>query len=210
MTQSSATPSAKAAMDRQEASESVAENFTRVMCATPSPLGVFCDFMPASVVSAVILLFGLFAIRRSTDATVLYVVLAVAAAPLVASALISATLRGSREKVVDWLSSLPFPIENMNALLAGLGDTIEVVFEAGVPLPSRATLQPKLDEVSDDVLLVKERPEERLVEIRLGVIDSKRLPQRTNHHRWRRLVDVVERVLVPLSKTAGIEKVHVV
>ena len=62
----------------------------------------------------------------------------------------------------------------------------------------------------DDVLLVKERPEERTVEIRLGVIDSPRLPLRSNHQRWRRLLEVVERVLVPLSKTATIEKIHVV
>jgi hypothetical protein len=197
-------------MDRNQASENVAEKFTRVMCATPSPLGVFCDFIPASVLSGALLVVGLFAIRRLSDARALYAVLFLAAAPLVASAVLSFTLRGSREIVVRWLASLPFPIENMNALLAGLGDTIEVVFEPGAALPDRSTLQPKLDEVSDDVLLVKQRPEERTLEIRLGVVDSKRMPQRTNHQRWRRLVNVFERVLVPLSKSAPIHKVHVV
>jgi len=98
----------------------------------------------------------------------------------------------------------------MNALLAGLGDTIEVHFESGVSLPTRAVLQPKLDEVSDDVLLVKERPEEGSIEIRLGIIDSKRIPLRTNHLRWKRFVDVVEKTLVPMSKTSPIRKVLIV
>jgi hypothetical protein len=197
-------------MDPGEANESVAVKFTRVMNATPSPMGVLSDLMAASILSALCLVLGLYGIRRSASASSLYVVLAVALVPSVASFFISAALGGSRQAVVRWLTSLPFPIENMNALLAGLGDTIEVVFAPGAALPSRSTLQPKLEEVSDDVLLLKERPEERMLEIRLGVIDSKRLPLRTNHQRWKRLVQVVERVLVPLGKSAPIERIHVV
>ena len=140
----------------------------------------------------------------------LYVVLALTALPLTASLLVAATLGGARGKVVAWLGSLPFAVDNLNALLAGLGDTIEVEFEVGATMPTRPTLQPKLDEVSDDVLLVKERPDQRSVEIRLGVIDSKRMPLRTNHLRWLRFVAVVERTLVPLAKTAPIRRVLVV
>jgi hypothetical protein len=197
-------------MDPKEASESVAEKFTRVMKATPSPLGVFGDVGAASVISGALMVFGLFAIRRSTNPSSLYIALAVAALPLVASALVSTALTGSRATVVTWLASLPFPVDNMNALLAGLGDTIEVHFESGVALPTRATLQPKLDEVSDDVLLVKERSDEGSIEIRLGIIDSKRVPLRTNHLRWKRLVQVVEKTLVPLSKTSPIRKILIV
>jgi hypothetical protein len=197
-------------MDPKEANESVAEKFTRVMKATPSPLGVYSDVGAASVISGALLVVGLFVIRRSTNPSSLYVALAVAALPLVVSGLLSTLLGSSRAAVVAWLASLPFPIENMNALLAGLGDTIEVYFEPGEALPTRATLQPKLDEVSDDVLLVKERPEEGSLEIRLGIIDSKRMPVRTNHHRWKRLVLVVEKTLVPLSKTSTIRKVLIV
>ena len=196
-------------MTPNEASESVAENFTRVMNATPSSLGPFCDLMGASILSGALVVGGLFGIRRSTDASALYTVLAVAAVPLVASLLLSASLRGSRDAVVKWLCSLPFPVDNLNAVLAGLGDTVELVFAEQADLPTRATLQPRLDAVSDDVLLVKERPEERTVEIRLGVIDSKRMPLRTNHQRWKRLVDVVEQVLVPLSKSTPIERVRI-
>jgi hypothetical protein len=197
-------------MDPKEASESVAEKFTRVMNATPSPLGAWTDLGAASILSGVVLLAGLFAVRQSNSTGSLYAALAIAAIPLAASALLSATLRSSRATVVAWLASLPFPIENVNAVLAGLGDTIEVVFEPGTALPTRPSLQPKLDEISDDVLFVSSRPDERIIEIRLGIIDSKYMPLRTNHLRWKRLLEVVERGLVPLSKAAPIEKVHVV
>jgi hypothetical protein len=197
-------------MDPNEANESVAEKFTNVMNATPSPLSALCDLTVASVVSGVLLVIGLFVIRHSTEPSRLYTVLAVAAAPFVASYGLQLGLHRSRDVVVGWLTTVPFPVENMNALLAGMGDTIEVFFEQGATLPDRSSLQPKLEEVSDDVLLVKERPEERALEIRLGVIDSKRLPLRTNHQRYQRLLDVVQRVLIPLSKTAPISRVHVV
>jgi hypothetical protein len=194
----------------QEATESVAEKFTRVMNLTPSPLGAWCDLTAAFALSGAVLVVGLFAIRRSTDPSSLYGVLAAAAVPLAASATLSVTLAGSRRKVVAWLASLPFPIENVNSLLAGLGDTIEVFFKHGAKIPSRSALQPELDQVSDDVLYVKERADERSIEIRLGIIDSKRMPLWTNHLRWRRLVLVVERTLVPLARTCPIRKVLVV
>jgi hypothetical protein len=197
-------------MTPKEASECVAEKFTRVMNATPSPLAPFCDPMAASILSGAIVAAGFFAIRRSNDAALLYAVLAVAVVPLVASLLLSAALRGSRDKIVAWLCSLPFPLDNLNALLAGLGDTIEIVFAPGAELPTRATLQPRLDAISDDVLLVRERLDERTLEVRLGIIDSKRLPLRTNHARWNRFVEVMEKVVIPLSKNTPIERVRVV
>jgi hypothetical protein len=197
-------------MDPNEVSERIAEKFTRVMNATPSPRGAWCDLTAASVLSGLLLVVGFFVIRKSNDPRAVELVLFVAALPLSASFLLSLTLGGSRRAVVRWLASLPFPIENMNAVLAGLGDTIEVVFEPGVEPPARSSLQPALEAISEDVLYVSERPDERTIEIRLGVIDSKRMPLRTNHLRWRRLVDVVERGLVPLSKTSAIQKVQIV
>ncbi len=197
-------------MDPEDASESVAEKFTRAMNATPSPIGALSDVMAASVISGAVVAVGFFVIRRSTDSTGLYVVLAVAALPLLVSLVVLLTLGGSRAAVVSWLASLPFPIENLNTLLAGSGDTIEVVFEASAGLPPRADLQPKLEAISEDLVYIKDRPELHLVEIRLGVIDSKRVPFRTSHARWVRMVAVVEQALVPLSKTSQIEKVTVV
>lgn len=197
-------------MNPNEANESVAEKFTNVMNATPSSLAAFCDLSVASVLSGILLALGLFVIRHSSDPSRLYPVFAIAAAPFLASYALLLGLRRSRRVVVDWLTTLPFAIDNMNALLAGMGDTIEVFFERGASLPDRSTLQPKLDQVCDDVLLVKERPDERSLEIRLGVIDSKRMPLRTNHQRYERLRQVVERVLVPLSITVPIARVLVI
>src|SRR5258706_569954 len=197
-------------MDPNEANESVAEKFTNVMNATPSSLSGWCDLTVASVVSGLLLAVGLFIIRHTSDPSRLYTVLAVAASPFLGSYGLLLGLRRSRHVVVGWLTTLPFPVDNMNALLAGMGDTIEVFFERRAELPDRSSLQPKLDEVSDDVLLVKERPEEHSLEIRLGVIDSKRMPFRTNHQRYQRFCDVIERVLVPLSKTATISRVIVI
>jgi hypothetical protein len=195
-------------MTPTEASECVAEKFTRVMNATPSPIGPFSDLMAASVVSGLIIVAGFFGVRRTSGAP--YLVMALAAVPLIVSAVLYLFVRNSRAKVVAWLCNVPFPIDNMNNLLAGMGDTIEIVFTPGADLPNRASLQPKLDAVSDDVLLVSERPEARAIEIRLGVIDSKRLPLHSNHRRWKRFVEVMEKVIVPLAKTTPIERMIVV
>lgn len=197
-------------MTPTEASECVADKFTRVMNATPAPLGSLSDFMAASILSGFTVVAGFFLIRRSTDTSALYTVLALAAVPLVASALVSLSLRNSRDKVVAWLCKVPFPVDNLNALLAGLGDTLELVFQPGAELPTRATLQPRLDAVSEDVLLVKERPEERTLEIRIGVIDSKRLPLRTNHQRWKRFVELMDKIILPLDEKSRIERVRIV
>ena len=197
-------------MTPAEASDSIAERFTRVMNATPSPLGVLSDFITASVVSGAVIVGGLFGVRNSHDVTSLYVVLLFAALPLAACWAISLTMGGARAKVVAWLTSLPFAVDNLNTLLAGSGDTLEVIFREGAALPVRTGLQPELDAISEDVLFVKARPEERAVEIRLGIIDSKRIPLKSNHDRWKRMVAVVERVLVPLARTAPIERIRVV
>ncbi len=138
------------------------------------------------------------------------VVLALALVPFVISGVIAAALdRVSRRRVVDWLGTLPFEVENMNSILAGVSDTIEVIFAPSAAIPSRADLQPKLEPVSDDLLVLGESPEERLVTIRLGVIDSKRLPLRTNYERWIRLCAVVDRVLLPLNAASPIERIRV-
>ena len=197
-------------MTPSEASETIAEKFTRVMNATPSPLGLLSDVINASLVSALIIAIGLFMIRRSSDPAALYAVLGASAVPFAVCVIVSIKLRGTREKVVAWLTTLPFPVDNLNSLLAGLGDTVELVFAKGTVIPARADLQPRLEAVSDDILLVKERPEERTVEIRLGIIDSKRVPLYTNHQRWKRLCDVTEKVFAPLAKQSPIERMRIV
>jgi hypothetical protein len=197
-------------MTPEEVSESIAQKFTRVMNATPSPLAPLCDLLGASTLSGALLMAGFFVIRHTQNTAALYVVLLVSASPLLMSLALSAFLRTTRARVVAWLVTLPFPVDNMNAILDGLGDTVEVEFAPDVELPDRASLQPQLDAVSEDVLLVKERPEERSLEIRLGIIDSKRFPLRTSHRRWERMVLLVTRVLIPLSQEKKIARMRIV
>jgi hypothetical protein len=194
-------------MDRADASDRLALKFTRVMNATPSRFGVLSDVASASVISGTVLVLALFFLRGAADSS-RNLALGLAFVPLAASLVASAALARSREKVVSWLASLPFPVDNMNAVLAGTSDTIEVAFAEGAVLPKRAELAPKLESVSEDVFLLAERSEDRTLEIKLGVVDSKRLPLVTNHRRYRRLVDLVERVLIPLGQTAPIQGVR--
>jgi hypothetical protein len=198
-------------MDRARVEESIAVRFTRVMNATPVHWGVLSDVTFGAVASAAILVVGLGIASMTADAVRWFPwALAVACLPALVSIAASVKLRGSRERVVAWLVTLPFEIGNMNAILAGLGDTIEVVFRKGSAIPPRSELQPKLEEVSEDVLMIREKSEELLVEIRLGVVDSKRNPLRTNHQRYARLQAVTEKVLVPLHARAPLDHVHVV
>jgi hypothetical protein len=197
-------------IDRTLASEGIASKFTRVMKATPSRFGALADLPSASALSGVILVVALFALRHSAGVAARNVALVLAIVPLGASLLVSSLLGGSREKVVSWLASLPFAVDNVNALLAGTSDTIEVTFAEGARAPSRAELVPDLERISDDVLLVAEKPAERAVEIKLGIIDSKRWPLATNHRRYQRFVELVERVLVPLGERVPIAAVRFV
>lgn len=199
-------------MDRAQAEDSVAAQFTRVMNATPSPWGICSDFVLAGVLGGLIAFVGLLVgPRLLRPETALGIVIGLVAVPFVISGAVSYALRErSRRLVVDWIGRFPFEIVNLNAVLAGLGDTVELTFCEGVALPARSFLQPKLEQISDDLLVTAERPEQRLIEIRLGVIDSKHLAQRTNHERWRRLCATMERVVLALHETNPIERVVIV
>ncbi len=198
-------------MDRVQADESVATSFTRVMNATPSHWGVLSDLVLAAAVAGVVLFAGLLAVgRMAQPEDAMAIVLALAMTPFAVAGGVSLALRfSSRKQVVAWLSGLPFEIVNLNAILAGVGDTLEVVFCESAHVPPRAELQPKLEEVSEDLLIVTERPTERFLAIRLGIIDSKRVPTRTNHARWVRLCLTMEKVLLPLHRERPIERIIV-
>jgi len=200
-------------MDRAFAEENVARKFTRVMNATPSRWGVLSDVTFSATVASLIMAVALAFASGSRDvATVISVSSALAAVPIVVTVVASIMLRKTRAAVVDWLASLPFPVENVNAVLAGVADTIEVYFQElppGATLPARAQLQPLLEAVSEDSLMLGDHPDERMVEIKIGVVDSKHNPLMTNHRRWQRLVAIVSAVLVPLSSRLPIERVHV-
>jgi hypothetical protein len=84
---------------------------------------------------------------------------------------------------------MPFPVDNLNALLAGLGGTWNRL-RARFDLPTRATLQPRPKRsrrrASSKSALRTD------AEIRLGVADL-RMPMRTNHQRWKWRVELMER-----------------
>lgn len=197
---------------RARAEESVAQRFTRVMNATPAPWGVLGDLTFASVAAGVVIVAGLALSGHLERPSLLAPTFALAALPLLVATAASIALRGSRARVVDWLASVPFPIENVNALLAGTGDRLEVELAPGAALPERGELQKRLDEVSEQALCTEVDAELRVVKIQLGVVDSKRNPQRTNHERWVRMQAVVERVLLGIGEGtagSGVERVIV-
>jgi hypothetical protein len=203
------------AVDRTvAASESVATHFSRTMNATTSPLGLWSDLTLAFALSAlptVLLLRQLASDGVRSTASIVLAFLAIA--PFAAFVAVGLALRGARAHVVAWLAAQPFPIENMNALLVGLGDTIEVHFRArpGLELPTRDALQPLLDAVSDDVLLLGPAPgEPNAAEIKLGVVESKELPARTNYRRYARFRRVIEAVIVPLHESTPVAFVRIV
>ena len=50
---------------------------------------------------------------------------------------------------------------------------------------------------------------EQVLVVRIGVVDNKRTPAASNYRRYRRVIDLVERVLVPLHAESTIETVRV-
>ncbi|MCU0683249.1 MAG: hypothetical protein MUF34_13585 [Polyangiaceae bacterium] len=212
----------------EAASERLAERFTRAMNAATSPLGVITDIQLASALCSLPFVIGARRVlqRGGLDALAL-AWLGLAALPHLALLVVGVWLRlRAREQVVRWLAEQPFPIDNVNGLLDGVGDSFEVIFapKGGARAPDRGELQPRLDAVSDDALVLKwpDPPAEgeaaeaggpdepaRTVVIALGVIGSKHLPFRTAYRRYRRFQALIEGVFVPLHRERRLEGVRV-
>ena len=126
------------------------------------------------------------------------------------------SLAGARARVIDWLAGLPFPIENLNAVLNGLGEELEVTFVESYP--KAAEINVSLDAVSADTFVTRSpdginpapasagRP---VIEVRIGVIDSKRNPTASNHQRYARVRALVDTVLVPLHAQHAVAEVRI-
>lgn len=186
---------------RVRADESISARFTRLMKASTSRYGVLTDPVLVAVPSSVFLLAFLGALEAGAPALVVRVLAGLIALPLVVALVTLVALSGSRGRVVDWLESVPFPIENMNAILNGLGELLEVSFKNGGP--TSADLNKELDAVHPDAFVAKVTPEEgtpEQIEIRIGVVDSKRNPAWSNYQRYERVRAIVDRVLVPLNQ----------
>ena len=192
-------------MTASEASDLVAARFSRIMNATTSPLGVAGDPPVAAAATAVFLVAYLAARQSEASPMVQQVLLVLVALPLALAILVALALLGARRRVVAWLAGLPFPVDNMNALLNGLGDGLEITFRGAVPATPQ--LNAKLDEIHPDCFVTDSK--EQTVTIRIGVVDSKRNPAASNHRRYRRVLDLVERILVPLHAEHPIDTVRV-
>lgn len=194
-------------MNKAEAEELVAGRFSRMMNATTSPLGVAGDPPIVAAATAVLLVAYLAARRSDAPPNLQQVLLVLVFVPLGLAVLIALSLLGARSKVVAWLAGLPFPVENMNAVLNGLGDGLEITFQPGAPIPETPALNAKLDAIHTDCFVTDSKDD--IVVIRIGVVDSKRNPAATNHARYERVRALVEQVLIPLHADHPITTVRV-
>jgi hypothetical protein len=196
--------------NRERADQSVSTRFSRIMNATTSRYGVLTDPSVVAALSAVGLIAFLGALQVGASTTVVYALAGLMGAPLALALLTMIGLLGSRRRVVDWIASVPFPVENMNAVMNGLGEFLEVTFKEGGP--TAPVLNAELDKVHPDCFVMKVTPEEgvpEVIELRIGVIDSKRNPASSNYKRYERVKVIVERALVPLSEKYPIVEVRV-
>ena len=199
---------------RRRAEDSVATHFTRPMNAATSPYGVATDLSMASAFAAIpIVLLVREAVDGGLGSPASIALGLLVAVPVAGSLVIAAQLRGARGRVIDWLAAQPFPIDNVNSLLVGISDSFEVAFEpedAGTPMLAREALQKLVDRVSDDTLATGTFETERRAEIKIGVVESRRLPLRSAYLRYERFRRLVEEVLVPLHRSRPIRQLRVI
>jgi hypothetical protein len=207
----------RARVGREQAEQSVAARFSRLMNATTSRWGALSDPAIAGVPTAVFFVAFLAARSRELDPGVISALGVLSLVPAAVALVATLALSGARRRVVEWLATLPFPLENVNGLLNGIGAELEVRF-AGEPRrgvdpapggddpaatpawpPSREELNALFEAVSPDVFVTTIAEDERVLSVRIGVVDSKFNPARTNHQRYARVRAICDAVLVPLS-----------
>ncbi len=191
----------------ERAGESVATRFTRLMKATTSPMGMLTDPPIVGIATAVLLVAALAAQRSGSAPTLVTALFVIAALPLTVAIVFFVALTGARGAVIRWLGGLPFPVENLNAVLNGMGEQLEIEFEGAPPLSP--DLNQRLDAVTPDAFVTESRDETRSVDVRIGVVDSKRNPARSNHERYARVRALVDGALLPLHRERPIARVRV-
>jgi hypothetical protein len=194
----------------ERADESVSASFTRVMNATTSPWGFLTDPSIIGVAIAPFAVAALAAVRLQASPGIIALLEVLAIVPALASLAAILGLRGARASVVQWLAAQPFPIENMNAVLNGLGEALEITCR--IRAPDVKTLNAALDRVSPDCFVSKsaeDTKDERVLEIRIGIVDSKRNPSGSNYRRFTRVKALVADVLVPLADESAVVEVRV-
>lgn len=185
----------------------VAERFTPSMNAATSRFGVLCDFSIVFVAVAAlgVLTAGAFQVYPSLPT---WVAVIPPALPIVLALIVHVVLHNSRKAVVQWLSRIPFPVENLNAVLSGAGEHFEVRFLGD--MPSREVFMTHLERASDEAYVLDQDDQERTISARFGVIPSKYNPNAEAHRRYQRMRAIVERSLIPLHDAHPIERVLIV
>ncbi len=203
--------SASAGRSIERASQSVASRFTRIMNATLSPWGALTDPAIVGVVTAPLIIALVITARVEAPPTVFRAIAALAALPVAIALVATIALRGKRAELVAWLARQPFPIENMNAVLNGIGESLEVVFEDASPTSQE--LNRAIDGVSAESFVTRspadEKGEPGVFEIRIGVVDSTRNPSASNHRRFVRVRDLVERAFGPMAVKYPIREIRI-
>jgi hypothetical protein len=134
-----------APVGRERAEQAIAARFSRLMNATTSPFGVLADPALAGVPSAILFVAYLAAKSRDAAPELVRALGLLALVPLVLALLANLALLGARGRVVGWLAGLPFPLENVNGLLNGVGGELEVRFsarEGGAPRRATSSTPP--------------------------------------------------------------------
>jgi hypothetical protein len=194
----------------ERADQSVSASFTRVMNATTSRWGFLTDPSIVGVAIAPFAVGALAAVRLEAGQGITALLEVLAVLPALVGLLATLGLRGARANVVAWLAAQPFPIENMNAVLNGLGEALEVTFRARAP--DVKTLNDALDRVSPDCFVSKgteDTKDERVLEIRIGIVDSKRNPSGSHYRRFKRVKALVADILLPLADESAVVEVRV-
>jgi hypothetical protein len=195
------------ALSAERVEASVAQRFTRVMKASSSPLGVLTDPALVSMATGAAVTALLFALSHQASDVVVRGLEVLAIAPIGLALVVTLGLTGARGRVVKWLEQLPFPVENVNAVLSGVGEELVICFKG--KLPEIALVNGELDQVHPDSFVVESSEEERSLIVRIGVVESKRNPALSNRRRYVRLRALVDDALVPLATTHPIVRVRV-
>jgi hypothetical protein len=209
---------------RARATESVAVRFTRLMNAATSRWGVITDPPMLALATGILLIIMLASLRIVVLQGLTPVFAALTAVPLLLGIIVSLSLMGARARVIDWLAGLPFPVENLNAVLNGLGEGLEITF--ATTCPRAADVNPLLDAVSTDSFVTRAPPVEAalpgaepaeaasvdgrpILEVRIGVVDSARNPSASNFQRYERVRLLIDTVLVPLHAKHAVTEVRI-
>jgi len=183
------------------------ERFSAAMNAATSRYGVLCDIPIAFVTLAAIATLAI-ALVELLPGLSMWLVAIASCLPILVCVGAHLALRNARGHVLSWLRSLPFPVENVNAVLCGAGEFFEIHLSGETP--DRSTVMSYLERSSEDPFVVEHDPDSRIIVARFGIMDSKRNPYGAAHRRYAMMKKVVALALVPMHDRYPITRVLIV